>query len=117
MNNEENQNFKPEIIQEKKMELTEWLSSPHELGRKPSKVEFVRCIKDEDETICYIFKFRTELLDPWKLGVVSESGTFSDMQPYCEETATEDTLQIVGMLKDYWKRMAATLEPLSKEDL
>lgn len=103
-------------IEDMKAELSDWLSDPAELGRKPSKIEYVKSVKDEDDIECHIFKFRTELLDPWKLGIVSESGTFSEMQSFKEETAEQDALEILNMLKEYWKRMAATLAPLPNEE-
>lgn len=102
-------------IEEMKEELATWLSDPAELGKRPSKIEFVKTIQDTDKTECHIFKFKTELLDPWKLGIVSESGVFSEMQAFDEAKAEADALEILNMLKNYWKHMAATLKPIGNE--
>ena len=46
----------------------------------------------------------------WLLGIVSESGTFSEMQEYHKESELEDATRILEMLKAYWKQQADSLE-------
>ena len=42
-------------------ELEVWLADPHELGRKPAKVEYVNSFED-DGIQCLIFRYRKSLL-------------------------------------------------------
>ena len=69
-------------IQEAKIELENWLSDPDELGRKPARIEYTNHFKDEDGIECIIFKFKKSIVGKWLLGIVSESGTFSEMKEY-----------------------------------
>ena len=54
--------------------MIEWLSDPHELGKKPFKIE---CAGEFDfnEMHYYIFKFKASLLGKWLVGVC---GGFED---------------------------------------
>lgn len=88
------------------LELENWLSDPHELGKKPAKIEYTNSFKDEDGIHCLIFKYKKSLLSKWLLGIVSESGTFSEMKEYNKKTEIEDAQKILEMLKNYWKEMA-----------
>ena len=50
------------------------------------------------------------------LGIVSDSGTFSEMKEYHKETEIEDAKQIIKLLKEFWQRQAKELEQKKKED-
>ena len=58
--------------------MIEWLSDPHELGKKPFKIE---CAGEFDfnEMHYYIFKFKESLLGKWLVGVC---GGFEDDDLY-----------------------------------
>ena len=87
-------------------ELEEWLSDPSELGKKPAKIEYTNAFTDEDGINCLIFKYKKNVLGKWLLGIVSESGTFSEMGEYNQKTEIDDAKRILEMLKNYWKEMA-----------
>ncbi len=91
-------------------ELENWLSDPHELGHKPSKIEYTNSFEDEDGINCMIYKYKKSMLGKWLLGIVSESGTFSEMKEYNKATEIEDAKKILEMLKNYWKEMAKQAE-------
>ena len=40
------------------------------------------------------------------LGIVSESGTFSEMKEYHAKNEIDDATIILNMLKEYWKEQA-----------
>ena len=74
--------------------MIEWLSDPHELGKKPFKIE---CAGEFDfnEMHYYIFKFKASLLGKWLVGVCGGfedddlepcGHIFSNMQEYNETT-------------------------------
>ena len=102
-----------EIIKQNKKELEEWLKHPNELGRKPSKIEYTNQFEDEDGIQCMIFKYKKSLFGKWLLGIVSESGTFSEMKEYKQENEIEDAKKLLEILKNYWKQMA---EQMTKEN-
>ncbi|WP_147404779.1 MULTISPECIES: hypothetical protein [Clostridia] len=87
-------------------ELEDWLSDPSELGKKPAKIEYTNAFADEDGINCLVFKYKKNLLGKWLLGIVSESGTFSEMGEYNQKTEIDDAKRILEMLKNYWKEMA-----------
>ena len=93
-------------IQEAKIELENWLSDPDELGRKPARIEYTNHFKDEDGLECIIFKFKKSIVGKWLLGIVSESGTFSEMKEYHAKNEIDDATIILNMLKEYWKEQA-----------
>lgn len=97
-------------IEKAKLELENWLSNPHELGHKPKKIEYVNSFEDDDGLKCMIFKYKKSYLGKWLLGIVSESGTFSEMQEYNPNTEIEDAKKILEMLKNYWKEMAKQMK-------
>ena len=99
-----------DIINEAKKALEHWLSDPHELGHKPIMIEYTNTFEDEDGIKCMIFKYKGSLFGKWLLGIVSESGTFSEMQEYNQNTEIEDAKRILEMLKNYWKQMANNIE-------
>ena len=86
--------------------LENWLSHPSELGHKPSKLVHTSTFVDADGIQCMVFKFKPSLLGKWMLGIVSESGTFSNMQAYDQATERQDAQAILDMLKNYWKEQA-----------
>ena len=87
-------------------ELENWLADPAELGRKPAKIEYTASFEDEDGIKCMIFKFKKSFFGKWLLGIVSESGTFSEMKEYNSSTETEDAKSLLHILKEYWKKIA-----------
>lgn len=60
------------------IELSNWLSDSNELGKKPSKIEYINSYEDEDGIKCIIFKYKKNTLGKWLVGIISESGTFSE---------------------------------------
>mgnify|MGYP004712867823 FL=1 len=86
-------------------ELEVWLADPHELGRKPAKVEYVNFFEDNGIR-CLIFRYRKSLFGKWLLGIVSDSGTFSEMREYRPETARQDAQALLDTLKNYWKTLS-----------
>lgn len=49
------------------------------------------------------------------LGIVSDSGTFSEGQEYHKETEIEDAKKIIKLLKEIWQRQAKELEQKNKK--
>lgn len=97
-------------IEQAKLKLAEWLEYPTELGCRPKYIEYTNSFEDEDGIKCMIFKYRKSILGKWMLGIVSDSGTFSEMKKYNQATEIEDAKKIVNMLKNYWKEQARKLE-------
>lgn len=97
-------------IESAKAQLEQWLSHPNELGRKPAKIEYTNSFKDEDEIKCLIFKYKKTILSKWLLGIVSESGVFSEMLKYNENTEIADAKKLLKILKNYWKQQAKEIE-------
>lgn len=75
-----------EEIKNAMVELENWLSDPQELGKKPVKIEYANSFEDEDGIRCIIFKYKKNILGKWLLGIVSESGTFSEMKEYNQKS-------------------------------
>lgn len=70
------------------MNMVEWSSDSQELGKKPSKIEFVKEF-ELHEMHYYIFKFKRSVFSSWLVGVsggyegndlVPCGHTFSDMK-------------------------------------
>lgn len=99
-----------EEIKEAMLDLENWLSDPRELGCKPKKIEYTNSFKDQDGIKCMIFKYKKNILGKWLLGIVSESGTFSEMREYNQKTEIADAKIILEMLKNYWKELAKQIE-------
>lgn len=99
-----------EEIKNAMIELSNWLSDSHELGKKPSKIEYTNSFEDEDGIKCMIFKYKKNILGKWLLGIVSESGTFSEMQEYNQQNEIKDAKKILEMLKNYWKEMTKNMK-------
>lgn len=98
-----------------KKQLEHWLSHPNELGCIPAKIEYTNSFRDKDGIECLIFKYQKTLQDKWLLGIVSDSGVFSEMQEYHKDTEIQDAAKIVEMLKNHWKAEAKKAE-LTLED-
>lgn len=104
-----NDNFNTKQLTEEeicKNELSKWLSHPNELGQKPFCVEYTNSFVDEDGISCMIYKFKKDEQSKWLLGIVSDSGTFSEMREYNKESEINDAKAILNMLKEFWKKMA-----------
>lgn len=91
------------LIDKAKIELENWLSDIRELGRKPVKIEYTNTF-EENGIKCYIFKYKKTLLSKWFLGIVSDSGTFSEMKEYNKNTEVEDAKRIIKLLQEIWKK-------------
>ena len=94
--------------------MLEWLADPHELGKKPHKIE---CAGEFElhEMHYYIFKFKPGLLSQWLVGVsggfegddLEPCGhTFSDMKKYNRATAQNDCIEIIERIRAYWMEQA-----------
>ncbi len=94
--------------------MIDWLSDPHELGKKPTKIE---CAGEFDfnEMHYYIFKFKVGLFGKWLVGVCGgfEDGDlepcghiFSDMQEYNETTAQNDCIAMIEKIMAFWMGQA-----------
>ena len=62
---------------------------------------------------CYIFKYKKERFSKWYLGIVSDSGTFSEFKEYIKETEIDDAKEIINLLKKFWKKTAENIEKQS----
>ena len=71
------------------MNMVEWSSDSQELGKKPSKIEFVK-------------KF--ELYEMHDL--VPCGHTFSDMKKYNVTTAQNDCIDMIERIRSYWMEQA-----------
>ncbi len=94
--------------------MIEWLADPHELGKKPSKIE---CAGEFEfnEMHYYIFKFKAGFLGKWLVGVcggyedddLEHCGhVFSDMNEYNESTAKSECIAMVEKIMAYWMSQA-----------
>ena len=99
-------------IEKAKDELSNWLSDYRELGHKPSKIEYTNEFVTEN-IHCYIFKYKKEKFSKWYLGIVSDSGTFSEFKEYIKETEKDDAKEIINLLKKIWKKTAENIEKQS----
>lgn len=101
-------------LQAAEQNMIEWLADPHELGKAPSKIECTGQFEYREMNY-YLFKFKTGILGKWLMGVsggfegdsLEPCGhTFSDMNPYNEETAVQEAIQIIGQIVAYWQEQA-----------
>jgi len=101
-------------IQAAQENMLNWLANPHELGKKPHKIELSGEF-DLHGLHYYIFRFKTGLLSKWLVGVsggyenndlVPCGHTFSDFKEYHEETAQSDCVKMVEMIRTYWMEQA-----------
>ena len=98
--------------------MIEWLADPHELGKRPSRIECAGEF-DYNEMRYYIFKFKVGLFGKWLVGVcggfedddLTPCGhIFSDMQEYNEHTAQSDCIAMVERIMAYWMEQAKKFE-------
>lgn len=98
--------------------MIEWLSDPHELGKKPAKIECAGEF-DYNEMHYYIFKFKGGLFGKWLVGVcggyedddLDHCGhVFSDMQEYNEVSAQNECIAMVEKIMAYWIERAKDFE-------
>ena len=96
------------------MNMVEWLSDSQELGKKPSKIEFVKEF-ELYEMHYYIFKFKISVFSPWLVGVsggyesddlVPCGHTFSDMKKYNTTAAQNDCVDMIERIRAYWMEQA-----------
>ncbi len=99
-----------ETIDNAKKRLDNWLTHPNELGFSPEKIEYTNSFVDKDNIRCLIFKYRETPKSKWLLGIVSDSGAFSEMKGYKKNTELEDAIEILEMLKNYWKKLAEEID-------
>lgn len=94
-----------------------WLSDPHELGKRPSKIECAGEF-DYNEMHYYIFKFKAGVFGGWLVGVCGGfeeddlepcGHIFSDMQAYNAATAQDECIAMVEKIMAYWKEQAKKL--------
>lgn len=97
-------------------EVIDWLKHPNELGKAPSKIEFVKEFTDPEGVNCKIFKYKTGMFSPWLLAIHSDSGIFSEQEKYDEATAVEKSQAMIDYLKQYWKSIALNEEEKKSRD-
>ena len=94
--------------------MLNWLAHPNELGKIPYKIELSGEF-DLHGLHYYIFRFKPGLLSKWLVGVsggfegddLEPCGhTFSDMKEYCAETAQNDCIEMVEIIRAYWMERA-----------
>ena len=95
--------------------MIDWLSDPHELGKKPNKIEYAGNF-DLNDMHYYIFKFKPGIFGKWLVGVCGGfedddlepcGHTFSDMKEYDSQTAKNECIAMVERIMEYWKEQAA----------
>ncbi|MBR1737529.1 MAG: hypothetical protein IJ736_11030, partial [Firmicutes bacterium] len=100
--------------EKEKQEVIDWLKHPNELGKEPSKIEFVKEFTDDDSN-CLIFKYKKGLFSPWLLAIHSEAvGVFSEQEKYDEKRDIEQAKKLLDFLKQYWKSVAKSVEEAEK---
>lgn len=102
-------------IEAAKMEMIEWLLNPNELGKNPAKIELANEFNYLNMKY-YIFKFKKDMIDSkWLLGVCGgyENNSlencghiFSDFKEYNKNTDKEDAIEMIEMIRAYWKNEA-----------
>ena len=107
-----------------KEDMIEWLEDSHELGKKPSSIEFAQDFELHDLTY-YIFRFKKSMLGGWFLGVaggyeendVEHCGhVFSNMDRFNADTAIDDATAIVEFIRDYWRKMAESYSESNSDE-
>ena len=99
--------------------MIEWLAHPSELGHNVAKISLYDTFILDGLTY-YVFKYKERLIgSKWMLGVcggyeensLENCGhTFSEMQEFNEESAIEDSIKLVNLVKDYWIEEAKKIE-------
>ena len=90
--------------------MIEWLCDYRELGQAPVQIKFTKDFVTDDGIKCYIFKYKKTLFSKWWLGIVSDSGTFSEFKEYNPDMEIDDAKKIIDLLKTLWKIEAERLE-------
>lgn len=100
-------------------EMVDWLAHEQELGQPPSEIELAGEF-DLHEMRYYIFKYKENALGEWLLGVCGgyedEEDTehcghvFSEMEAYDPNTAEQEAIKMVEMIREYWMQRAASEE-------
>ena len=84
-------------IKKAKKELIAWLKGNN---YKPLQVVFTNKFYDENNEICYIFKYKNNLFTNWYLGIVNKLGSYSNIKEYKKETEVEAANDILNLLKE-----------------
>ena len=84
-------------IKKAKKELIAWLKGNN---YKPLQVVFTNKFYDENNEICYIFKYKNNLFTSWYLGIVNKLGSYSNIKEYKKETEVEAANDILNLLKE-----------------
>lgn len=74
------------------------MTHPDQLGRFPNKVAYVKTLRDRNKRECHIFKFKTQFLGRWMVGIVCDIGPFTDYREFKYETADQDALALIQKL-------------------
>ena len=97
-----------------KAAMIRWLANPAELGRQPKRIELAGEFQLHG-LIYYIFRYKKSILGKWLVGVCGgfEVGemehcghVFSEMQEYSADTAEQQCIEMVEMLRSYWMEQA-----------
>jgi|GEM_PF-438429 len=94
--------------------MIEWLVNPSELGKRPSAIKCVETF-DLHGMKYYIFKYKKSPLGKWVLGVsggyeadsMNNCGhIFSKMRAYNPNTAKQESIEMVELIREYWIKQA-----------
>lgn len=102
--------IRPYEIEQAVQRLSEWLSDPRELGKKPYSVEHTRVFEQEDGVRCHIFRYKKSMFSAWLLGIVSDAGAYSEMKEYHRKSEYADAQALLAFLQAYWKAQAEQLD-------
>lgn len=97
-------------FENEKQEIIEWLKHPNELGKAPSKIEYVKEFTDEEGAHCLIFRFKPSMFSKWLMAIHSDAGIFSEQEEYEEANDIEQATKMLEYLKQYWKNVARNEE-------
>lgn len=102
--------IRPYEIEQAVQRLSEWLSDPRELGKKPYSVEHTRVFEQEDGVRCHIFRYKKSMFSTWLLGIVSDAGVYSEMKEYHRKSEYADAQALLAFLQACWKAQAEQLD-------
>ena len=102
--------IRPYEIEQAVQRLSEWLSDPRELGKKPYSVEHTRVFEQEDGVRCHIFRYKKSMFSTWLLGIVSDAGVYSEMKEYHRKSEYADAQALLAFLQACWKARAEQLD-------
>lgn len=92
-----------EIINQKR-QLEMWLIASKQLETKLFDIKYVTKFEDENGICCTIFKFQQHFLGKWYLGIVSDSGIFSEMTEFDLMSATDDAKELLKKVQNMNKK-------------